>query len=222
MSLNLPRPHRKRSPGEEKANSITHGLALLAILAATPYLLVDTLGRDQLAFTIGAGIFAASMVFLYAASTFYHALPRGRFKDAFHKVEHAAIFLLIAGTYTPFGLGVLRGELGWYLLGIIWGLALAGICLKIFVARAHPIIFIVLYLGMGWLLVLAFPPLLNLLPFAGLMWLLAGGIAYTAGLIFFAADLRLRYAHSIWHLFVIVGTSCHYLAVLWYGAGPGH
>ncbi|MDQ2068639.1 PAQR family membrane homeostasis protein TrhA [Natronospira bacteriovora] len=210
---------RRRSPGEERANSLSHGVALLAILAAAPYLIVHATREGDGLVTLGASIFAGTLAFLYAASTFYHALPGGRFKAIFQKVEHAAILLLIAGTYTPFSLGILWGEGGWLLLLVLWGLALMGIALKIFRGQTHPALFVILYVGMGWLMVIAFRPLMHLLPMEDLIWLLAGGIAYTAGLVFFVADLRLRYAHFFWHLFVIAGSTCHYLAVLWYAHG---
>lgn len=139
-------------------------------------------------------------------------------KSVFRVVEHSAIFLLIAGTYTPFTLGVLRGVWGWTLFGLVWGLAVTGVALKAFNRMSHPIFSTGLYLLMGWLILIAVNPLSDRVPASGLLWLVAGGVAYTAGVAFFAADSRLRYGHFIWHLFVMAGTTCHYFAVLWYAA----
>jgi hemolysin III len=136
----------------------------------------------------------------------------------FRVIEHCAIFLLIAGTYTPFTLGVLRGPWGWTLFGLVWGLAAAGVALKAFGRIPHPIASTGLYLLMGWLILIAVNPLYERVPASGLLWLVAGGVAYTAGVVFFVTDSRLRYGHFIWHLFVMAGTTCHYFAVLWYAA----
>ena len=151
-------------------------------------------------------------------STLYHALPVGKAKRRFRVIEHCVIFILIAGTYTPLTLGILRGHFGWTLFGIVWGLAIAGVALKAFYKTAHPIISTGLYLLMGWLLVIAIKPLFARMPTAGLFLLIAGGLSYTAGVAFFATDSRLKYGHLIWHLFVITGTTCHYFVVLWYAA----
>ena len=215
--MSVPRavPERRQSLGEEIANSISHGVGLVAALVATPFLLTHALRRGAAPFVVGASVFAASMVLLYLASTVYHALPRGRVKRGMQVVEHCAIFLLIAGTYTPFALGVLRGVWGWALLGLAWGLAAVGIALKAVAGVRYPAVSLLLYLGMGWLFVLALPPLSIHLPLAGLLWLLFGGLAYTAGVGFFAAR-RLPYAHFVWHMFVLAGTACHFVAVLRY------
>ena len=218
MSLSFAVPKREQSRGEEIANSISHGLGLVAALAATPFLVLQAVRRGDAGFVVGASVFAATMVLLYLASTLYHALPIGQAKRVFRVIEHAAIFLLIAGTYTPFTLGVLRGAWGWTLLGLVWGLAVAGVVLKAFDRMSHPIVSTSLYLLMGWLIVIAVNPLYARVPASGLLWLVAGGVAYTAGVAFFAADSRLRYGHFIWHLFVMAGTACHYFAVLWYTA----
>ena len=208
---------RPQSLGEEVANSITHGIGLVAALAATPFLILDALRRGSAPFVVGASVFAASMVLLYLASTVYHALPQGRVKRGMQVLEHCAIFLLIAGTYTPFALGVLRGAWGWALLGLAWGLAAVGIALKAVAGVRYPAVSLLLYLGMGWLFVLALGPLSLRLPIEGLLWLLFGGLAYTAGVGFFTAR-RLPYAHAVWHVFVLAGTACHFVAVLRYAA----
>ncbi len=156
------------------------------------------------------------MMLLYLASTLYHALPTGSAKRVFQVIEHSAIFLLIAGTYTPFTLGVLRGAWGWALLGLVWCIAVVGVTLKALNRLTHPILSTSLYLLMGWLIVIAAHPLSQRVPVSGLLWLVAGGLAYTLGVVFYALDSRLRYGHFIWHLFVMAGTASHYLAVLWY------
>jgi hemolysin III len=211
-------PGREQSRGEEIANSISHGVGLVAALAATPFLIMHAIRRGATGFIVGASIFAATMVLLYLASTLYHALPKGKAKRVFQIIEHSAIFFLIAGTYTPFTLGVLQGAWGWTLLGLVWGLAVTGVVLKAFNRLFHPFVSTGLYLLMGWLILIAINPLYTRVPASGLLWLLAGGVAYTTGVAFFAADSRLHYGHFIWHLFVMAGTACHYFAVLWYAA----
>ncbi len=212
------RSKRTQSRGEELANSLSHGLGLIAALVATPFLVLHAARQGDAAFMVGASVFAATMVLLYLASTLYHALPVGRAKRVFRVIEHSAIFLLIAGTYTPFMLGVLRGAWGWSMLGLVWGIAVAGVLLKALNRLTHPILTTSLYLLMGWLIVIAAEPLSERVPAAGLLWLIAGGLAYTVGVIFFALGARLRYGHFIWHLFVMAGTACHYFAVLGYAA----
>ena len=216
MNRSIATSKRAQSRGEEIANSLSHGFGLVAAVVATPFLIQQALRQGDAGFIIGASIFAATMVLLYLASTLYHALPVGRAKRVFRVIEHSAIFLLIAGTYTPFTLGVLRGAWGWTLFGLVWGLAMLGVLLKALNRMAHPFLSTGLYLLMGWLIVIAAQPLSARLPTSGLLWLIAGGLAYTLGVIFFALDSRLRYGHFIWHLFVMAGTTCHYFAVLWY------
>lgn len=209
---------RAQSSEEEIANTLSHGFGLIASIAATPFLIQQAVRQGSAAFIVGASVFAATMVLLYLASTLYHALPIGRSKEVFRTIEHSAIFLLIAGTYTPFTLGVLRGAWGWTLLGLVWGLAVAGVALKALNRMSHPLLSTGLYLLMGWLIVIAAQPLSARVPTSGLLWLVAGGLAYTLGVIFFALDARLRYGHFIWHLFVMAGTACHYFAVYGYAA----
>ncbi|WP_430233720.1 PAQR family membrane homeostasis protein TrhA [Nitrosomonas communis] len=207
---------REQTRGEEIANSISHGLGLVAAIAATPFIIIQAAQVNDTGYLIGVYIFAASMIVLYLSSTLYHAFYPGRVKRTFQTIEHSAIYLLIAGTYTPFTLGVLYGTWGWTMLGLIWVLAFIGIILKVFNRIPHPIISAVIYLLMGWLIVIAIDPLYNRLPWSGLAWIVAGGLSYTIGVTFFAADSVLRYGHFIWHLFVISGTACHFLAVYWY------
>jgi hemolysin III len=200
---------------EEVANSISHGFGLLLAIAFVTVLLSSAIRISGFRFLIGSSVFGGTMVLVYLASTLYHSLTHKRAKHFFRLLDHSAVFLLIAGTYTPFALGILRGAWGWTLLTIIWSLAAIGITMKVIVGTRYSWISIVLYLVMGWLAVVAVKPILELVPLPGILWILAGGIAYTGGLAFFAAP-RLRYGHFIWHLFVIVGTTCHFFAVLWY------
>ena len=204
-------------PREEIANTISHGLGLMLALVAVPVLVLSAMRAGDVRFLIGVSVFGATMVLLYLASTLYHSTTHEAAKQMFRLFDHTAIFLLIAGTYTPFALGVLRGRWGWSMLTAVWTLAIVGITLKIIARTRHSRISIVLYVLMGWLAVVATKPILELIPLPGILLILAGGIAYTGGLAFFAAH-RVRYHHFIWHLFVIAGTICHYFAVLWYAA----
>ena len=205
------------SPGEEIANSISHGLGLILAIIALPVLVVSATRAGSTHFTVGAGVFGATMVLLYLASTLYHSVTHHEAKRFFRLFDHSAIFLLIAGSYTPFTLGVLRGAWGWTLLVIVWCLAIAGIVIKAFPRTRHSWVCMVLYLVMGWLAIVAIKPIWELVPAPGIVLILAGGVAYTGGLAFFAMR-SLRYSHFIWHLFVLAGTTCHFFAVLWYGA----
>jgi hemolysin III len=205
-------PEDRQSLGEEIANSVSHGLGLLAAALIAPVMIVAAVHRGETKLIVGASIFAASIILMYLASTLYHALPEGRAKRVFRVLDHGAIYLLIAGTYTPFTLGVLGGAWGWTLFGMIWALALFGIVTKSVGRAWHPIFSTALYLVMGWLAIIAVKPLWQQLPRASIAWLAAGGVAYTGGVAFYAAR-RLRYAHFVWHLCVVAGTTCHVLAV---------
>ena len=206
---------RPLSLGEEIANSVTHGVAALASVAALAILLAVAIGRGDAWQVVGGAIFGATLILLYTASTLYHALTHPRAKRVFRVLDHSAIYLLIAGTYTPFTLGALRGPWGWSLLGAVWALAALGITAKATLGFRFPRLSTAVYIGMGWLAVIAFRPLLMHIGVAGIMWLVAGGLCYTAGVIFFAWE-RLRYGHMVWHLFVAAGSVCHFFAVLWY------
>jgi hemolysin III len=213
-----PPQERLQSPGEEIANSVSHGVALLLALGAGAVLVVAAAQRGDTAAIVGASVFAASMVLLYLSSMLYHALPATRAKRVFRVLDHSAIYLLIAGTYTPFTLGVLRGPWGWTLFGLVWAMALAGVAVKAVAGIRYPRVSTALYLAMGWIAVIAIKPMWQLIPAWGLFWLVAGGLAYTVGVVFFAADGRLRYGHFVWHLFVAAGTACHFIAVYYYAA----
>jgi hemolysin III len=208
---------RPQSLGEEIANSVSHGAALVAAIAGVPFL-VASARHFGVANVVGACIFAGTMVFLYLTSTLYHALPAGTLKRVFKKLDHGAIYCFIAGSYTPFALGALAGSWGWTLFGLVWSLAAAGVALKAFDRLSHPWISTGLYLVMGWLVLIAAVPLVENVSLPGVALLVAGGIAYTAGVVFFILDSRVRYAHAVWHGFVAMGTGCHFFAVLNYAA----
>lgn len=207
---------REQSRPEEVANSLSHGAGIVAALVGVPFLLVQAVGHGDTAFVVGTSVFSATVLLLFSSSTIYHALPAGKSKRAFRVLDHSLIYLLIAGTYTPFTLGVLRGAWGWTLFGVVWSLAGVGVALKASGRASNPILSTTLYLVMGWVVVIALEPLVARVPTPGLLWLLAGGLSYTAGVLFFALDSKLRYGHLIWHCFVLAGTVCHYFAVLWY------
>jgi hemolysin III len=208
--------NRPQSRGEEIANAVSHGVGFVAAVATIPVLVISAL-NDGTAAVVGATIFGATMALLYLTSTLYHAVTPTRAKRVFQILDHAAIYLLIAGTYTPFTLGVLRGAWGWTLFGVIWGLALIGIFLKSMRGIRYPRLSTAVYLMMGWLVLIAIRPLASNVQSWGLFWLVAGGVAYTAGVGFYAAR-RMRYAHLVWHLFVLAGTACHFVAVLRYSS----
>ena len=210
--------HNERIPsrGEEVANSVSHGMGLLLAAAAVPFLLVTSVRNGSAVNVAASSVFALTMVLVYASSALYHAITHEGAKRLFRKLDQGAIFLFIAGSYTPFALGPLAGPWGFTLFGLAWGLAAIGATLKALDRMAHPFLSTGLYLGMGWLCVIAAKPLLLSVATPGLVLLAAGGLAYTAGVVFFALDSRLRYGHFVWHLFVVAGTACHFFAVLDY------
>ena len=205
---------RHQTLGEEIANSISHGVGFLGALAVTPIMIITAIPSGAAAI-VGVSVFGATMMVLYLASTLYHAFPQSRTKRVFKIFDHGAIFLLIAGTYTPFTLGILYGPWGWTLFGIVWSLAILGVVLKSTAGASSGKLSTALYLAMGWLAVLAIKPLWLNMPAWCLFWLLAGGIMYSAGVFFFVMK-RIRYSHFIWHIFVLAGTTCHVVAVLGY------
>jgi hemolysin III len=211
---------RTQTIGEEVANTLSHGLGLAGALAAAPILMRTMAQVGTTADIVGAAVFSTTMVLLYLASSVYHAVPWQRVKALCRRIDHSAIFLMIAGTYTPFTLGVLKGPWGWTLLGVVWLLALSGVVLKAMNRLSRQWVSTALYVAMGWLIVVAAGPLVERVPLEGLSLLGGGGLAYTAGVGFFATDAKLRYGHFVWHIFVVSGTACHFLAVLWYAAAP--
>lgn len=206
---------RPQTLGEEIANSVSHGAGLVAAIAGAPVLIVAA-AHSSAASIVGAAVFAATMILLYLASSLYHALPAGRAKRVFLKLDHGSIYLFIAGSYTPFTLGALGGPWGWTLFGMVWALAAVGIALKSFDRLEHPWLSTGLYLAMGWLVVIAAVPMFERIPLPGIALLAAGGLAYTLGVVFFVLDSRWRFAHAVWHAFVIAGTGFHFFAVLHY------
>jgi hemolysin III len=198
--------------GEEAANTLSHGIGLVGAIAMAPILIVGALGRGTAADIVGASIFAASLILLYMASTLYHGVRPGRWKQLLRRFDHAAIFVLIAGTYTPFTLGVLRGGWGWALFGVIWGVAVVGIASKLVQGIRGRALSTALYVVMGWLVVVAIQPVLTRVPLPGVLWLVAGGLFYSAGVLFYTRPTR--YAHAIWHVFVLAGSVCHVVSVL--------
>jgi len=209
---------REQTCGEELANALSHGVGLLLAVASLPILVSHAAQRGSAANVVAASIFAGTAIVLYLVSTLYHALPAGAAKRWFNRLDHASIYLFIAGSYMPFLLGVLRGAWGWSLFGVVWGAAAVGIAAKLLDRLKHPLWSTGLYVAMGWVALIAAVPLVERMSPAGLMWLLAGGVSYTAGAIVFLLDSRLRYAHFVWHLLVLGGTTCHFFAALWHAA----
>ena len=198
--------------GEELANALTHGVGALASVFAGAALVVAAAVRGDPWQIVGISVFVTSLIALYTASTVYHAVRRPVLKARLKVVDHSAIYLLIAGTYTPFMIDALRGPWGWSLFGVIWGLAVTGIGLKLVFAGRFRLVSTLVYVAMGWLVLVATGPLLRTLDGVTLAWLLAGGVAYTAGTPFYHTA-RIRYGHAVWHLFVLGGSVCHGVAV---------
>lgn len=206
---------RRYSPAEEIAHSLTHGVGLLLGIAALILMVVISASHGTAVHVVSSAVFGTTLILLYATSTLYHALPPGPAKRVFRVLDHAAIFLLIAGTYTPFTLVTMRGPWGWSLFGIVWGSALSGILLEAFTGGRGRRLQLALYLAMGWSVVAAVRPLVQRLETGGLVLLVAGGLAYTAGILFYLRR-SLRFHHAIWHVFVLAGSICHFFAVLLY------
>lgn len=200
---------------EEVFNSITHGIGALLSIAALVLLVVYAKSYGNANHVVSFAIFGGTLILLYSASTLYHSFQNPRIKKAFKILDHSCIYLLIAGTYTPFLLVALSGKLGWTMLGVIWLLALAGVVLKVFFVHRFKIISTIAYVLMGWIIVLAIKPLVDSLPWGGIVWLIAGGLSYTLGVIFYLWK-SLPFNHAIWHLFVLGGSVCHFFAVFFY------
>ena len=206
---------KERLPLEEVANCATHGVGLALSVAGFVALVALAWGYGDAWHIASCGVYGASLVALYLASTLYHGARAPRAKQLFQALDHCGIYLLIAGTYTPFTLVTLRGPWGWTLFGLVWGLALAGILFRVLCGERHRPLAVASYVLLGWLCVVAVKPILELVPLGALAWIAAGGLAYTAGVFFFAAK-RIPHHHAIWHLFVLGGSICHYVAVLLY------
>jgi hemolysin III len=200
----------------EKFNAISHLLGAVLALAGTAVLVVlAALGGDPWK-VVGVSVYGATLVLMYSSSTLYHSVRGGRGKDFLRKMDHQSIYLLIAGSYTPFCLVTLRGPWGWSLLGVVWGLAIVGSLQDLRPRNDARILSVVIYLLMGWAAVVALVPMVNALGRAGFAWVAAGGLFYTVGIIFYALDARLKHAHGIWHLFVLAGSIAHFIAILRY------
>jgi len=205
---------RAQSPGEEIANAASHGLACLLSIAALPILVAHASRRGTVLDVVAAGVFVGTMILLYGVSTLYHALPDSPAKSWLNRLDHAAIYLFIAGSYTPFTVSVVHGGWGWMMFSLIWSLAALGVAVKLLNRLRHPRVSTGLYLVMGWLAVLAAAPAVSRMSGTSLAWLVAGGLCYTAGAWAFLLDHRVRYAHFVWHLFVVAGSACHFQAAL--------
>ena len=199
----------------EVFNSVSHMVGAVAALAGAAVLVVLAAQDGDVRKIVAFSVYGLSLFFLYLMSTLYHGLS-GRAKAVFRLLDHQAIYLLIAGTYTPFALLTLRGAVGWWLFGAIWSMAVIGMLVDLLQRNGRRIIPMIIYLAMGWLVVLALNPLLAALPAQGMRWLVAGGIFYTSGIVFYAMDHRYRWAHGVWHLFVLAGSVSHYFAILFY------
>ncbi|EFO81784.1 putative membrane protein [Oscillochloris trichoides DG-6] len=197
---------------EELANTLTHGAGAVASLAAGSVLTGLAMLSGDVWRIIGAAVFSLTLVLLYTASTLYHSATQDHIKKRMKIFDHCAIYLLIAGTYTPFTLVSLHGAWGWSLFGVIWSLAIAGVVFKLIFTNRFKLISTLFYIGMGWLVVVAIVPMTQTLPASTLAWLVAGGLAYTAGTLFYH-NQRIPFSHAIWHLFVIAGSVCHFVAV---------
>ena len=208
--------HRIATAREELANALTHGVGFLASLVGFPILVLAAMERGERLLVIGASVFGSSLIALYAASTLYHAIPHPTLKQRLRVLDHAAIYCLIAGTYTPFTLGVLRGTWGWTLFGVVWTLAALGVLFKVRFGPRWQRASTAMYIAMGWVIIIALKPLMQALPTAGLLLLAGGGVLYTGGCVFYLA--RKSWSHPVWHLFVMGGSACHYFAVLWYSS----
>ena len=197
----------------ERFNSITHAVGAVAAVVSG-VLLVNVAARSGDAWkVVSFSIYAVTLLLLYLTSTLYHSL-RGATKNVLRKIDHCAIYLLIAGTYTPFTLVTLRGTIGWTMFGVVWTLAVLGIAQVLLYAGRRRVLSLVIYVVMGWLAIACTGPLVDGLGRAGFAWLAAGGLSYTAGIVFYATDHKVRHGHGIWHLFVLAGSICHYFAVL--------
>lgn len=210
---------RPQTLGEEIANAISHGLGALLAIAALPILVTRAVAYGATVDVVAACVFATTMILLYGVSALYHALPAGRAKALLLRLDHAAIYVFIAGSYTPFTLGVLHASRGLALLIVVWAAAAFGVAIKLLNRLRHRLVSTGLYLAMGWVAVFAAGPLMAGLPPTGLALLVAGGLSYTLGAFVFLLDNKVRYSHFVWHLFVLGGSVCHFFAALWYAYG---
>jgi len=202
-------------PAEEKFNIVSHAAGLVLSIVAMMFLVVRAIQYGDAWHVVSFSIFGFSLILLYAASTIYHSVQSPALRSRLNIIDHASIYVLIAGTYTPFTLVTLNGETGWVLFGISWGLALTGLILKLFFTGRYDIISTIMYVVMGWIIVFAIKPLIHNLPVKGLLWLFAGGISYTIGAILYSID-KIKFNHAIFHLLVLIGSFCHFISVFFY------
>jgi hemolysin III len=207
------------SPAEELANAATHGVGLVLSLVALPMLILSAAARHDWLEVAGATVFGLTLTAVYTTSTLYHAMPSETAKHRLRVADHIAIYFLIAGTYTPFTVGALRGAWGWSLFGVLWALALLGVVFKLTLGMRYPRASTAFYVGMGWMVVVAIKPMMAVIPTAGLYWLLAGGLCYTLGVPFYLMK-QTRFTHAVWHVFVLGGSGCHFWSVLHYAMQP--
>lgn len=203
------------SPLEEKTNIISHAIGLALSVIGTLLMLLRASGSGDILHIIGAGIFGASLIALYAASTFYHSAKDPKVRARLRIVDHATIYLLIAGTYTPFTLITLKGWVGWTVFGVSWGMAICGVVLKLFFTGRYNVLSTLMYVFMGWIIIFAIKPLVNSFPIDGIFWLIAGGLAYTTGAVIYSIK-KIPFNHAIFHMFVLLGSFCHFISVYVY------
>ncbi len=206
---------RYYTPEEEKVNIVSHAFGFIMSVIALVLLITYASIQGNIWQTVSFSVFGTSMVFLYASSTLYHSSKNPRWRSIMHVVDHASIFILIAGSYTPYTLVTLKGTLGWVVFGMVWGIALAGIILKIFFTGKYDLISTLIYLAMGWAVVLVIKPVIANLPFSGFLWLLAGGIFYTIGAVLYSTT-KIKFNHAIFHIAVLLGSFCHFISVFFY------
>ncbi|MBS4021897.1 MAG: hemolysin III family protein [Dethiobacter sp.] len=204
---------RELTKSEEITNAILHGIGVGLAVAALVVLVVFANISGDVWHIVSFSIYGSTLVILYLASTLYHSFPKGKVKNIFKIIDHSCVYLLIAGTYTPLTLITLRGTLGWTIFGIIWGIAFVGIIFKIIFIKKFIVLSTLMYIGMGWLIIIVIKPLIAGMSEAGLKLLLIGGILYTVGTIFYGLQ-RIKYNHAVWHLFVLAGSICHFFTVL--------
>lgn len=202
-------------PAEERLNILTHALGTVLSIAALVFLVVRAASHGDVWHIVSFSIFGTSLIALFASSTSYHCVKKPRLRNRLRVLDHAAIYILIAGTYTPFTLVTLQGTVGWTVFGISWSMAVVGIVLKLFFTGRYSLISTLLYVAMGWIIVFAIKPLIDTLPAEGLYWLVAGGVAYTLGAILYSIN-AIKFNHAIFHIFVLIGSACHFIAVYWY------
>jgi hemolysin III len=210
---------RDQTLGEEIANAISHGLGFLLAVASLPILVVHMSAHGNAVNVVAACVFSVTMMMLYLVSTIYHCLPVGQAKTKMNRFDHCAIYVFIAGSYTPFMLGALHGGWGWTMFGVVWSAAAVGVTAKLLDRFKHPWLSTGLYVAMGWVALVVAQPMMERVSSAGIAWLIIGGLSYTMGAVVFLFDHRVKYAHFVWHLFVLGGSTCHFFAVLWHSQG---